>query len=77
MTKTVTPSDAAATIFEIGIMRRLHQGPLRYDGVTAFQRQILTLIHERGWVTLNAASRWDLTPAGRAKLEKPHAPARR
>lgn len=58
-----------ANMSEIGVLRRLAQGPLRYDGVTDYQRGVLTVMRERRWVTLNAASRWDLTDAGREELK--------
>lgn len=62
-------SQATPHMGEIYLLRRLAQGPLRFDGVTDYQRRVLTVMHERRWVTLNAASRWDLTPTGRELLE--------
>lgn len=57
-----------ATITEVCLLRRISEGPLRFDGVTAFQRQVITVMRERGWVALNAASRWDITHTGWEQL---------
>lgn len=55
---------------EIGILRRIGQGPLRLDGVTDFQRGVIAVMRAKGWVTLNDASCWDLTPTGRQHIER-------
>lgn len=53
---------ASPSLFEAGLLRRLQQGRLRFDGVTAFQRRVLTVMHARRWVTLDAGGFWALTP---------------